>query len=62
MDRERPLDDHELRIVRGMIDEHEYERNRRRFLGEVFGDARTVILTLVALGQGVADVLILRGH
>ena len=39
---EPPLNDRELRIVRGMIDEHEYNRVRNRFLSDAWRDSRAV--------------------
>lgn len=47
---EPPLTDRELRIVRGMIDEHLYRQARSKFLGESWRDSRAV---LAVLGAGV---------
>lgn len=57
---EPPLNDRELRIVRGMLDEYEYGRQRRkRFLGELSMVER-LILVVLAAGPWV-DVIV-RSH
>lgn len=46
---EPPLNDRELRILRGMLDEYEFDRKRRaRFLGQLSGLERGVLVVLAA--------------
>jgi hypothetical protein len=43
---ELPLTDREIRILRGMIDDHEFRRVRRRVFGEWWRDGRIVAAAL----------------
>lgn len=46
---EPPLNDRELRVVRGMIDDHLYQEARNRFLGESFRGSRAVVLAIAGI-------------
>ena len=48
MPSEPPLTDRELRILRGMLDEHEMRRIRRTILGEWWRDGKVVAAVLGA--------------
>jgi hypothetical protein len=66
MDREAPLTDRELKILRGMLEEYSYRLRRRKALGDVFSDVRigvgvTAALMVVAM-QAAELFLILTGH
>jgi hypothetical protein len=43
---EPPLSDRELRILRGVIDEHEYRAARDRFLGESWRGSRAIVIAI----------------
>lgn len=43
---EPPLTDRERRIIRGLIDDHEYRRVKRQVLGEWWKDSRLVVAVL----------------
>ena len=51
---EPPLTDRELRILRGVIDEHLYREARGRFLGESWREGRAILVV-------VAGVVLARG-
>ena len=63
---EPPLTDRELRILRGMLDDHEWKRRQRLHWGTVFGDARIIVGVLGAfmliVMQGVELWLIASGR
>lgn len=48
-ERQQPLSDRELRVLRGMMDEYEYERTKRRIFQGWLGDARLVLAALGAI-------------
>ncbi len=62
---EPPLTDRELVIVRGLIDDHEYERARNRFLGESWRGSRAFFLVVAGIllfGLQVASLLVALRH
>jgi hypothetical protein len=62
---ERPLDERELRIVRGMIDDHEMRRIRRGIFGEWWRDGRVLFALLggiLLVTLQVLQVVVLLGH
>jgi hypothetical protein len=65
-ERTPPFTDREIRILRGMIDEHEYEQARRKFLGNITRgglDAGKLIGATLASVLVILQILILvRGH
>jgi hypothetical protein len=66
MGSEPPLTERELRIVRGMIDEHEVRRIRRTVFGEWWRDGKVLAAVvggcLLATLEVVQIVVALRGH
>ncbi len=62
---EPPLTDRELVIVRGLIDDHEYERARNRFLGESWRGSRAVFLVIAGVllfGLQVVTLIVSMRH
>jgi len=59
---EPPLTERELRIVRGMIDDHEVRRIRRGIFGEWWRDGRVIAAVLagaVLIALEVLQILVL---
>lgn len=65
-DRQPPLTDRELRILRGMLDDHEFRRRQREFWGTAFGDFRVIVGfvgALILIGVQAAELwLIVAGR
>lgn len=64
---EPPLTDRELRILRGVIDEHLYRESRARFLGESWREGRAILVVvagvvLFGLQIAVLVVALRTGH
>lgn len=59
---EPPLADHELRVVRGMIDQYQHDRQRSLIVQEFFNDTRTVAVAVcgtVLLAVNIVTLIVL---
>ena len=62
---ERPLDERELKIVRGMIDEYETRRIRRSLFGEWWRDGKVLVAVFggaILVTLQVLQIIVLLGH
>lgn len=62
---EPPLNDRELRVVRGLIDDHLYDEARNRFLGESFRGGRAVVIAVAGIllfGLQVVTLIVALRH
>lgn len=51
-----PLTEREIRVLRGMIDQYEYDENRQRFFHGVWTSGKAFLLVLAAVVTMVAQI------